>query len=664
MTYKINTTNGNLLAEVPDGLLDTNSCSLTLIGKNSVNFGESVNENFVKLLENFASSSQPRRALRGQIWYDTTNGRLNVFDGNNFRTTGNPVVLPTQPQSALAGDLWIDTGNQQLKFYDGLSWRIAGPEYTTAQGISGFKIISVLDDLGRSQTLAALYVGNSILGYFSKETFQIGFDLAEFGPTGSTINIGFNVSTYPGVKFNVTTTRAESIVLNDEVKPATSILYTDEDNTISGDVGSEFTALSITKDDALKLGSGNQIHQYISSTDFIIENTFNNNDILIKVKHDLETKDAISIRAVANIDTLRVGILTDDPQHPLDVNGSVRITGNLLVEGDTTFLDVLDLKVEDIHIELASTSTGTVLLDALVNGGGLILKADPTDHTMTYSSTNVSWDFSENVNIIAGKEYRIDNQSVLNTTTLGETVAISEGLEELRKILLYLNVDSININDNVISNTVTNENLVLETAGTGVISVSGTRVVDLDDPVEDDNATNKGYVDTLIYTKPLALTLDVTGIISENYVEDDIGDSTTPDSLNIRVASQLDGLLPYFHPVDAPTGAVENSGIVRVLCHAQRVTNGQVFVNTDDINKDTAAVLSVDGSTIESIISDFAIDPLTPPTTTITTLRQLKIFTMVNGNWQFTSNIGDTTSTVAGLGLNNEPWWPSFNDLL
>jgi hypothetical protein len=116
--------------------------------------------------------------------------------------------------------------------------------------------------------------------------------------------------------------------------------------------------------------------------------------------------------------------------------------------------------------------------------------------------------------------------------------------------------------------------------------------------------------------------------------------------------------------VDAPTGAVENSGIVRVLCHAQRVTNGQVFVNTEDINKDTAAVLSVDGSTIESIISDFAIDPLTPPTTTITTLRQLKIFTMVNGNWQFTSNIGDTTSTVAGLGLNNEPWWPSFTDLL
>ena len=57
MTYTINKTDGNELTKIPDGTLDTSTTALTLIGRNSTSFGESVNENFVKLLENFASTS-------------------------------------------------------------------------------------------------------------------------------------------------------------------------------------------------------------------------------------------------------------------------------------------------------------------------------------------------------------------------------------------------------------------------------------------------------------------------------------------------------------------------------------------------------------------------------------------------------------------------------
>jgi hypothetical protein len=81
MTYRINKTDGNQLVDLPDGTFDTDSTSLTLIGRNVTSFGEALNENLVKLLENFASSSAPESALKGQLWYDTGSGSLNVYDG-------------------------------------------------------------------------------------------------------------------------------------------------------------------------------------------------------------------------------------------------------------------------------------------------------------------------------------------------------------------------------------------------------------------------------------------------------------------------------------------------------------------------------------------------------------------------------------------------------
>jgi len=76
MTYRINKTDGNQLTDIPDGTFDTSTTSLTLIGKNVTAFGEAYNENLVKLLENFASSSAPESALKGQLWYDTGSGRI------------------------------------------------------------------------------------------------------------------------------------------------------------------------------------------------------------------------------------------------------------------------------------------------------------------------------------------------------------------------------------------------------------------------------------------------------------------------------------------------------------------------------------------------------------------------------------------------------------
>ena len=63
MSYRINKTNGDLLVDLVDGVIDTSSSDITLVGKNYKGFGEAFNENFVALLENFASSSAPSLEL-------------------------------------------------------------------------------------------------------------------------------------------------------------------------------------------------------------------------------------------------------------------------------------------------------------------------------------------------------------------------------------------------------------------------------------------------------------------------------------------------------------------------------------------------------------------------------------------------------------------------
>ena len=64
---------------VNDGTIDT-STSIGLIGKNYTRFGEILNENMLHLLENFANASAPSNPSEGQLWYDTANSQLKVYD--------------------------------------------------------------------------------------------------------------------------------------------------------------------------------------------------------------------------------------------------------------------------------------------------------------------------------------------------------------------------------------------------------------------------------------------------------------------------------------------------------------------------------------------------------------------------------------------------------
>ena len=118
MAYKLNKTDGSLLVDLIDGTIDVNSTSLTLVGRNYTGYGEAFNENFIKLLENFSNSNSPLNPIQGQTWWDTSEARLKVYEGSQFKAVGGPFVQKDQP-TMVAGDLWMDNVNNQLYFFDG-----------------------------------------------------------------------------------------------------------------------------------------------------------------------------------------------------------------------------------------------------------------------------------------------------------------------------------------------------------------------------------------------------------------------------------------------------------------------------------------------------------------------------------------------------------------
>ena len=144
MPYTLNKTNGTILTDILDGTIDKTTTDLTLIGKNTENYGEFFNENFIKLLENFSSDDPPRSPLKGQLWFDSSNSALKIYNGNAFVAFAKPIVSSTQP-ATFAGDFWFNNETRQLFFNDGNGLRLAGPLYTEQQGVSGFEIATVKD---------------------------------------------------------------------------------------------------------------------------------------------------------------------------------------------------------------------------------------------------------------------------------------------------------------------------------------------------------------------------------------------------------------------------------------------------------------------------------------------------------------------------------------
>lgn len=127
MSYIITKSNGQTLITLQDGTLDTTKTSITLVGKNYPGYGTTINQNMVRMLENFANSSSPSSPLVGQLWYDSSNGRLNIYNGSGFKPHSATILSTGRPTTNASGDFWFKSDTGQLFVYNGTDYNLIGP---------------------------------------------------------------------------------------------------------------------------------------------------------------------------------------------------------------------------------------------------------------------------------------------------------------------------------------------------------------------------------------------------------------------------------------------------------------------------------------------------------------------------------------------------------
>ena len=499
MSYTINKTDGSVLTEIVDGTIDQTATDLTLIGKNSTSYGEYFNENFVHLLENFANNSQPNNPIQGQLWYDTSEGRVKVYDGNGWKVSGGTIVSSSAPSSIAQGDIWIDSFRRQLYFNDGVSNLLAGPIYTEQQGISGFQVVDILDTNQNSHTVIYFYVGQVLLGIFAKDTFTPSTAIPGF--SGSIVP-GFNQGTLSNMQFTTKVTAAYNLIdSSGNLKVVENFVLNDEDSAINATV-------SILNTTPLKLGPSTQNEFLVSNALCAINSNRSNQNFKIGVKNSGGLRSAMFVDAQNEL----VGIFTDAPQYTLDVAGDLRVTGNLTVEGSVTTINTTNLQIEDLLIELGKVDTPS---NSTANGGGISLEGGGDgDKTLIWTTANASWNSSEHVNLAVNKSYKINGFDVLSQTSLGSTVTSAPGLTSIGTQTNFF-AGTINITGNTISSTAVNGNIVVAPNGSGVIDASSKKIANLANPTNSNDAANKAYVDTQLASKSLGISADTTGLANQ-----------------------------------------------------------------------------------------------------------------------------------------------------
>ena len=204
MPYILNKTNGAVLTTIEDASLDITT-NLTFVGRNYSGYGEAVNENFLKLLENFANNAEPSRPVMGQLWFDAGSQQLKVCsDGKTFKGLANMYVQSTTPNLPKRGDLWWDSTNKQLKSYDGATFLIIGPPTSAVAKGTWVSVeeISQGDESLVPQTLLEAKIGPNVVATIANLS---GDDPNRvFTPNQITSSLTINSGTWIVVKNGIT----------------------------------------------------------------------------------------------------------------------------------------------------------------------------------------------------------------------------------------------------------------------------------------------------------------------------------------------------------------------------------------------------------------------------------------------------------------------------
>jgi hypothetical protein len=404
MAYTINKTDGTVVTTITDGTVD-NTTSLQLFGKSYSGFGEGLNENLVKLLENAASTSAPTAPLRGELWFDTTTNQIKVYDGTSFKPTGGAKASSAQPTSPSTGDLWLDTDDDQVYAYTGTAWQLVGPVYTKGQTLSGWNI-ETLASAGGNKVVSSMYVGNTRVAILSKETFTPSVSQTGFAE----IKAGLSLNSTLGAVFEGTNTQATFIDVSSTSNSSASLIA--GGNFLRADAADTTTgSLTIDADGGLVVGDAQELSITVTSNNVTIAQTSQDKDLSFTINDGGVTKTPLAFTGASG----DIAITGDD----IAITGDVTITGNLNISGEYNSSVSNISTYDDAFIKVNSGNSE-------VDAGLIVETTDTDDARIFYDVSENHWAAGENATysqIIrladAVADGNANKEKVLKTTAAG-----------------------------------------------------------------------------------------------------------------------------------------------------------------------------------------------------------------------------------------------------
>lgn len=274
MSYTITRTDGTFVTEVSDGIIDTDSTSVALIGKNVSGYGDALNENFIRLLENSSDEFAPTSPMPGQLWWDSKRKTLKVCtDGtvSGFKTISSSTSQATAPTNPVIGDLWFDSSNNQLKVFNSTDWTLVGPTFSTTTGKSGAIVETITDTVNQTHVAVKIYAQDKEIAIFSKDQ--------EYIPAAPPIN-GFS-SIKPGVTL-VSPSSVNNAKFYGQASDSVTLAGTPAANYARTDVDARYTAnLSVAVDTGITIGQSGNFVQSVSGSTINITNKANTGNIAL-----------------------------------------------------------------------------------------------------------------------------------------------------------------------------------------------------------------------------------------------------------------------------------------------------------------------------------------------------------------------------------------------
>lgn len=366
--------------EVPDALtgsgINNFNTTLELVGPGYTNYGRAFAQNFVKLLENFASPFPPENAIEGQLWYDTSDADRKILRINNGSDTSSrwPSASgvfqqsndPSQQyeETVSEGDIWVDTQTGQLKIRSGGVWKLVGPNLTSSTLKTGLEPEEIESTTGAKFPVIKNYVNGKVVEIISLSSFIPKVVIDGF----SVINTGTNLTSRLNAKYNGLAEKASGISgPNNSIFRHTDFL---KSNSPTGQVHTG--TFIVSSPDGLQIRNVTYNH-LIKINSSNLEGRINFNNETTKFIVGVNNASYISLDPVTKSVSINT---TTNNNSTLSVAGSGYINGNLTVTGNQTVsgrIVAANLTVtNNLSILGVSTFSGRVHLGTST-GIGLIL---------------------------------------------------------------------------------------------------------------------------------------------------------------------------------------------------------------------------------------------------------------------------------------------------